>query len=96
MSKYRLTPAREHVKELRMAKAQICKPVLVSRIQKTNCFRQKSDLISFEGNFQIDCAFLHFALHLLCKCEAVHKLLQQLAYRSRIKLPGKKQKMASR
>ena len=81
------------MEELRMAKTQICKPVLVSRIQDTILSAQ-NQVLSFGR--QIDCAFLHLTLHLLCKCEAVHKLLQQLANRSRIKLPGKKQKMASR
>ena len=96
MLKYGLTPAREDVEKLRMAKTQICKPVLVKSIQETIFFCPKSDLIFFEGNFQIDSAFLHFAFRLLCKCEAVHKLLQQLAHCSRIKVPGKKQKITSR
>ena len=72
-----------------MAKTQICKPVLVTSIQETIFFAQNQILFFFEGNFQIDSAFLHFAFHLLCKCEAVHKLLQQLAHCSRIKMPGK-------
>ena len=69
MSKYRLTPARKHVEELRMAKTQICKPVLVSRIQKTNFWPKIRSFFSYAIFKSIE----HFCI-LPCTCSASVKL----------------------
>ena len=71
MLKYRLTPAREDVEKLRMAKTQICKPVLmVLRIQETICLPKIKSYFFSQAIFK---SIVQFCI-LLCTCSASVKL----------------------